>query len=439
MKKISIILIVFLIGCTKNTTINNNITPATKPVLTTNPINNISNTMAFSGGTFITDGESNILSKGVCWSTNHNPTINDFKSDDGTGVTNYSSVLTGLSRNTTYYVKAFATNSVGIGYGNEVSFTTTDSSVIPIGNLPTVIINSINSITTNNAIAYGNVTNQGSSSVTAKGFKYFTTPNYGGGWQTVSVGTGLGTFSKTINSLQPNTTYYISAYATNSFGTAFSNEISFTTSNTSATVTDIDGNVYNTVTIGSQVWMVENLKVSKYRDGTSIPNVTDNTQWLNLTTGAYCYLNNDAGYNDVYGKLYNWYSVNDARGLAPTGWHIPSYSEIQTLANYLGGTWVDSSQIYLNIGGKLKSTSSLWNYPNVGADNSSGFSALPSAFRSETDGFYLLLGSNASFWTSSQFASDKASDYSLPRGSTNFGLHNFWNKKAGLAIRCIKD
>jgi uncharacterized protein (TIGR02145 family) len=431
MKKISIILIVFLIGCTKNTTINNNITPATKPVLTTNPINNISNTMAFSGGTFITDGESNILSKGVCWSTNHNPTINDFKSDDGTGVTNYSSVLTGLSRNTTYYVKAFATNSVGIGYGNEVSFTTTDSSVIPIGNLPTVIINSINSIATNNAIAYGNVTNQGSSSVTAKGFKYFTTPNYSGGWQTVSVGTGLGTFSKTINSLQPNTTYYISAYATNSFGTAFSNEISFTTSNTPATVTDIDGNLYNTVTIGSQVWMVENLKVSKYRDGTSIPNVTDNTQWTNLTTGAYCYYENNSSFNNTYGKLYNWYAVNNSKNIAPTGWHVPSDAEWITLYNYLGGQTV--------CGGALKSTN-LWSSPNTGATNSSGFTGVGAGIRFDNTGtFSGTLGQNGDFWSSSVIiSSDKPRGYALSYNNTYLGQTNDY-KARGKSVRCVKD
>lgn len=430
MKKISIILIVFLIGCTKNTTINNNITSATKPVLTTNPINNISNTMAFSGGTFITDGESNILLKGVCWSTNHNPTINDFKSDDGTGVTNYSSVLTGLLQNTTYYVRAFATNSIGTGYGNEVSFSTTDSSISPIGNLPTVIINNVYSITETSATASGNVTNQGSSSVTERGFQYSIASNLTSGTGIIE-GSGNGGFYKSINSLLPNTTYFIRAYAINSYGIAYSNIISFTTLNTPTTVTDIDGNVYNTVTIGSQVWMVENLKVSKYRDGTSIPNVTDNTQWTNLTTGAYCYYDNNSSFNNIYGKLYNWYAVNNSKNIAPIGWHIPSDAEWITLYNYLGGQTV--------CGGALKSTN-LWSSPNTGATNSSGFTGVGAGIRFDNTGtFSGTLGQNGDFWSSSVIiSSDKPRGYALRYNNTYLSQTNDY-KARGKSVRCIKD
>src|SRR5665648_943598 len=105
----------------------------------------------------------------------------------------------------------------------------------------------------------------------------------------------------------------------------------------SGTVTDIDGNVYKTVTIGTQVWMAENLKTTKYRNGDPIPNITDATAWTNLTTGAYCNNNNDANYATTYGRLYNWYAVNDIRNIAPAGWHIPTKAEWTTLTTYLGG------------------------------------------------------------------------------------------------------
>ena len=348
MKKITLILIVFIIGCTKNTTINNNNTPPAIPTIAPSIISDITNitkhTASFNA-TISSDGGASVTSKGVCWSISSNPTITNNKTNDGIGAGYYSSNITGLSINTTYYARAYATNNIGTTYGNQLSFTTLDSVAIP-SNLPTVVINNVYSIDQTIATASGNVTNQGGSSVTERGFQYSTVSNLASGTGIIE-GSGTGGFYKQISSLLPNTTYYIRAYATNSFGTAFSNEISFTTLNTPVTVTDIDGNIYNTVTIGSQVWMVENLRVSKYRDGTSIPNVTDNTQWTNLTTGAYCYYDNNSSFNNIYGKLYNWYAVNNSKNIAPLGWHIPSDAEWITLYNYLGGQLV--------AGGALKS------------------------------------------------------------------------------------
>ena len=123
------------------------------------------------------------------------------------------------------------------------------------------------------------------------------------------------------------------------------------------------------VIIGAQTWSAKNLDITTYRNGDTIPQVTDPEQWGALTTGAWCYYNNDSTNNAIYGKLYNWYAVIDSRGLAPLGWHVPSDKEWYTLIDYLGG--VDIA------GGKMKSVSSLWISPNTGATNSSGFSALP--------------------------------------------------------------
>lgn len=142
-------------------------------------------------------------------------------------------------------------------------------------------------------------------------------------------------------------------------------------------VTDIEGNVYLTIKIGDQLWMAENLKVSRYRNGDNIPNVPDTSEWVNLTTGAWVYYNNDSSNDETYGKLYNWYAVDDNRGLCPTGWHVPSEEEWTTLTIFLIGR---------NVGGTMKSTTG-WNSPNTGATNESGFSGLPGGNRNSDGDF----------------------------------------------------
>lgn len=196
-------------------------------------------------------------------------------------------------------------------------------------------------------------------------------------------------------------------------------------------VTDIDGNVYHSVTIGTQVWMVENLKVTKYRNGDPIPNVTPPTTWGALTTGAYCWYNNDAVANKATnGALYNWYAVADSRNIAPTGWHVPTDTEWITLTTYLSGDAV--------AGGKLKETGIInWQSPNNEATNSSGFTALPGGGRGSILGF-LSVGSIGNWWTSSESTSPGA----MGRGIFNRYpiLSRFTAVLAdGLSVRCIKD
>jgi len=195
------------------------------------------------------------------------------------------------------------------------------------------------------------------------------------------------------------------------------------------TVTDIDGNVYQTLTIGTQVWMAENLKVTQYRNGDDIPNVTDDGTWGGLTTGAYCNYNNNVNNVDTYGRLYNWYAVDDSRGLAPEGWHVPSDAEWQTLVDYLGGDAV--------AGGKMKEAGTIhWTSPNTGATNESGFSALPGGARS-TNGNDYGVTIYANFWSSTEFTS-----YAWGRGlpSNNLGIsRGYYYKHFGFSIRCIKD
>ena len=151
-----------------------------------------------------------------------------------------------------------------------------------------------------------------------------------------------------------------------------------------------------TVSICDQVWMKKNLDVDHYRNGDPIPQVTDPTQWANLTTGAWCYYNNDPANRTTYGKIYNWYAVNDSRGLAPVGWHIPTDAEWTELENCLGGESV--------AGGKMKETGTThWLSPNTGATNESGFTALPGGSRSYMNGLYYEIGQSGAWWSSTEF------------------------------------
>jgi uncharacterized protein (TIGR02145 family) len=213
---------------------------------------------------------------------------------------------------------------------------------------------------------------------------------------------------------------------------SYSNEASVTTNDSESgdTVADRDGNVYPTVKICDQEWMAKNLNVSTYRNGDPIPQVQDPMQWANLTTGAWCYYENNIGNEAVYGKLYNWYAINDSRGLAPVDWHIPNNAEWTTLINCLGGESV--------AGGKMKSTGiGLWTPPNVGATNSSGFSGLPGGKRIKNGTFYDI-GNYASFWTFSEGIYGLALGYYLD--FTNAYIYNGnYGKEFGFYVRCVKD
>ncbi|MDD4990728.1 MAG: fibrobacter succinogenes major paralogous domain-containing protein [Paludibacter sp.] len=199
------------------------------------------------------------------------------------------------------------------------------------------------------------------------------------------------------------------------------------------TVKDKDGNVYHTVKIGTQVWMVENLKTTHYRDGSSIANVTDNTAWASLSTGAWCDYSNSAANGTKYGHLYNGYAVIDVRNIAPVGWHVPTDAEWTTLTTYLGGEAV--------AGGKLKETGTLnWISPNTGATNEAGFSALPGGGRSSDGPFDYFGGLGGYWWSSTQVGKNCAwyrgmgyIESRIYRANYGFGFGN------GFSVRCVRD
>ena len=215
--------------------------------------------------------------------------------------------------------------------------------------------------------------------------------------------------------------------------------INFNPSVTYGSMTDQDGNVYKTVNIGAQTWIAENLKTTRYRNGELIHYVTDNTQWKNLASGAYCNYNNDDKNKNVYGYLYNWYAVNDIRNLAPQGWHVPSDAEWTTLYSFLGGEDV--------AGFKLKESGiDHWNDPNSDANNESGFTALPGGLRGNITFFgtsfgygYSYLGRDGIWWScstdsTSTYAGYRILDYYLSKGDKGYS-----GKDYGYSVRLVKD
>ncbi len=255
--------------------------PKDIPVLTTTEVSNLSSNSAVTGGTIISDGGGNITASGICWSLKENPTIADFKTNDGSGNGTFTSNITGINSTKVYYVRAYATNSAGTGYGNTV----------------------------------------------------------------VSI------------------------------------------------IADADGNIYHKVVIGTQSWLVENLRTTKYRSGESVSTVTDATAWSYATFGACCDYNIDAAYGSIYGKLYNFAAINDSRNIAPNGWHIATDTEWTLLINYTGGE--------INAAKKLKEIGLTHWKTNSEATSEYGFNALPGGIRIP-NGDFGNITEKGSWWSSSE-------------------------------------
>jgi len=446
------------------------------PILNTTEAASIKPISAIVGGIIEDWGfAEEFSSKGVLYSLHHNINIDEQEYDpelwsveNWSDELNYSCSLTELTPSTTYYARAYARNDIGTGYGNEISFTTLPPSV------PEITTKSISINLPDKAIIQVNVISDGGAPITEQGFCWATSPN-----PTVYNDTirdrepNIGYFSDTITGLSSSTIYYARAYAINEIGIGYGNEVNFMTA-----ANDIDGNVYNTVTIGSQIWMKENLKTTKFNNGDTLQTTFNDIGSENSPKYYWDFKNElikyqqylqvyiDAGFGsmtftqllteseailmisvgtafgiqdvdtktitEIYiecseilsslpefcGNHYTWYVINDDRNICPTGWHVPSDVEWTELVDYLGGEEVSGEKL-------------------INTTNNSGFSAQPAGKRN-FNGIFDVNGTMGYWWTSTESSSTSAShrelDFTYPVITNKSG-----DKKIGYSVRCIKD
>ncbi|MDP3451369.1 MAG: FISUMP domain-containing protein [Bacteroidales bacterium] len=547
-------------------------TGASAPTVTTSTVADITTGTASGGGSVTSDGGGAVSARGVCWSTSQNPTILDNKSSDGTGSGNFSSTIFGLEPNSTYYVRAYATNSAGTSYGSSSSFTTKTTETLvgaeqmfpsSAGNTSAITLDGVSvtcevingfyiyqgdiilaapqaqgvatkgaalNIQTrhwpDNRIYYNinqslpdptRVTQAINAIVQVSNLEFIQRTgesNYidfvfdhtgcssflgmvGGrqdirlaNWATMGnviheICHALGMlhehsksgrnnfitvvssniieryahnfaeFTKSINTpINPEAFDFqsIMLYSSTSFsknnnptitkkdGSTWAVQRQFLSTsdiemiNTlyppiAVTMRDADNNVYETVTIGSQIWMDENLRVTRYKDRTSITMNSSDAGWSNSTTGSFCWYGNSEANKTVYGALYNWNAVNSGK-LCPDGWRVPTDADWTIMTDFIGGLIGNS--------GKLKSTgTALWAAPNTGATNSTGFSAKPGGYRYFT-GAFGGQGYGADWWSSTEASADKSWVYGVNYNSNNITRYNDF-KRNGFAVRCIKE
>ena len=408
------------------------------PSVSTAEVTEITFETATSGGNVLNDGGDPITARGICWSTAEKPTIEGSRTTEDGTLGSFVSILSQLTPDTRYYIRAYATNSIATGYGNEISFITTRASV------PELTTADIGSIAQKTAISGGFIISDNGSSVVSRGVCWSITPNPTIEDSKSSSGSGSGEFSSLLTGLEANVTYYVRAYAINRTGTSYGNEIMFTTMNYGV-LTDIVGNSYKTLFIGSQEWMAENLKTTSYSAGEAIPNITNEDEWSLQNEGAYCwYENSDVTYRDRYGALYNWFTVSDSRNVCPAGWHVPNDAEWTILTDFLvnngygyGGNGIDIA--------KTMAASSGWTINTIAgtvgndqaANNSSGFTALPGGVRIRS-GAFSLVEYTCSFWSTSEHSAVYGNALTLTGEFVNI-FKGYTFKQDGASVRCLKD
>jgi len=380
------------------------------------------------------DGGDMVMQHGACWSLDANPTISlTTKTLDGSGTGSapgdYWSLVTGLLNGKSYHVKAYATNSVGTAYGEDITFNTRQISP-PDG----VTTKAVTTTASSAAICGGNISDAGGSLRIVRGVCWSTNPD-----PTIEAfsttdtiySNDLGSypsFTSIMTGLTAGTKYYVRAYASNQAGITYGNQTTFTTD---VIVVEFDGKLYNSVTLGTQVWFAENLGTTIYNDGQSIPMVHNQIEWNNLESPAYCWFDNDrATYGATNGALYNWYAASKGN-LCPVGWHVPSDADWTILSDFMGvepGTKIRKPEIiqWTDYPDNIK-FSLFWAVPAGTRDTIIGF---------ETPGECDPSISDCHWWSSTSASGSEALArwlYSVELSGVEF------SKKNGYSVRCIKD
>jgi uncharacterized protein (TIGR02145 family) len=300
---------------------------------------------------------------------------------------------------------------------------------------PFVLTRDVTNIFFRNASGGGTIGKFNGPAITAKGICWGNNPAPDTSDFKTYDGYGSNDFSSKMTGLLPDTRYFVRAYAQNRSGISYGEEINFTTPKEPpyGTVLDKEGHLYQTVIIGDQEWMAENLVTAFYSNGDPIPNVPDAMEWSQLQyNGAWCDYNNTPSFSKIYGKLYNWHAVADPRNVCPTGWHVPSNNDFIVLTDYLGGPQI--------AGGKLKETGmDHWKSPNTGATNETGFAFLPSPQRFESGNFVYEFNRDAGFlWTTT--SNNRTVGWLWSAGYNSTDMQNFSiDMNRGFPVRCIKD
>ncbi|TLX72989.1 hypothetical protein E9993_16100 [Labilibacter sediminis] len=356
---------------------------------------------------------------GACWATSPDPTISDSKTEAGSGTGIFETTITELIPGTRYYARAYAVANSEVFYSANYEFITLD--------YPQLTTREINNSGTFVISTGGDITSSGI--IDQVGVCWSTNPSPTIADNTTQDQTYYNSFYSDPFGLLPATTYYIRSYATNTVGTGYGNELVITMPD--ASVFDLDGNAYTSVTIGSQTWLTENLRTTKYANGDDIPNVINGADWQNASSGAWCYFENIDDFEVPYGKLYNWYTVTDSRNVCPSGWHVPSDAEWQTLITFLGGPDM--------VGNKLKETGTAhWAPVNDFATNSSGFTALPGGAQSALPGYSYPPNTLGMFWSATAVDMENAYGYYLFDSYQSINKQEYL-KQTGLSVRCVKD
>lgn len=404
----------------------NNDKPGTAIVTTTAP-GSITASSAQTGGDITSNGNSAISESGICWAVRNAPTLGDSVVNSNTTSTGVFSVnLNNLNANTVYYIRAFVTNGVGTGYGAVDSFTTA-------AGVPSLSTTAISNNQALSAQSGGTIINNGGAAVTSSGICWSTSANPTISGSNIAGTATSGSFSDTLTNLTLGTTYYVRAYATNSYGTGYGNQISFTVS-TTGTVKDIDGNVYATITIGTQTWMLSNLRVTHYQNGDSILNAYTDPQydWFNGTTaGGYIFVNGDSTTKAMYGLLYSNFAVNDSRNIAPAGWHAATDDDWDTLEVFEGMPAADTALTGPN--GTISAA--------LQVGGSSGLNLqLPGVFYAPTTGYYYYQ-TRGYYWTSTMSNTNVNyfREFYGPTSANYQAINRNYGADYGFSVRCVKN